>query len=249
MKYKLFLLLIMFSLLLLTGCKINIEFNGIRYGNASEYSVLDEKEIEGLNEVTRVEINWVSGSITINNSEEANIKEENSGNYPLYYRIKDGKLTIQFCENETKNKDIKNLKKDLTISLNTNKYDIEINNVSSSLDVLLSDVNKFNLDNVSGSGIIALENSNDIIINNVSGNLDLKVNNTNELKTIDIDNVSGNFNIYLNNESKLIIDFDSVNGKLHNDILYLEGTHFIYVDIDTVSGSFYIKKINSDNEE
>lgn len=181
-------------------------------------------------EVSSVEINWIGGEINIIPAEAGTLfAAENSEaleeGAKMRYRIKEGKLTIHYCQSAY-TKSISASSKHLNIQV-PEGVNIDINNVSA--DVKFSDImlGKVKIGNVSGDVNFASLACNELEIETVSGKI-----TANEIISgeFSVNGVSGSIDVAKIAASK--IDIDIVSGKT-NLVLAKK----CELDVSGVSGS------------
>lgn len=265
---KLFTLLLtaFFTLTLLCGCGfINIsDFSS--YENASSYNTASGTVT--VQDIKNIEIYWVSGTVKIEGSDgdsvsfseissldeksdsigEATENKELSESLKMRYKTEDGKLIIQFCKSglRVRSGAVKDLKKDLTVSVpkgvdiesikadavssditvsDVKSNDIKINSVSANVNVCAAEIDKIACKTVSGHVNITSSGKTDTTdVDTVSGNVTLNAASTG---SVSIKSVSGNANLYL----------DSFDFKLRysgiNTALQTNGIEYDKTDDDT----------------
>lgn len=210
------------------------------YKNSSEYKIGGPSM--SVDNVSSVEVNWISGGINVLSSTDNNIlfdcpeDKKLDDDYKLRYLVKDGKLTIQFTKpfNVFQQLFKKNIKKTLNIYIPSSVTEIEVNNVSS--DTVISDISAdlLEINNVSGeiyinSLSLTGKEIKRISIDNVSGKMTINNIITDNLS---VNTVSGGFTA--DNTTAKFFYIDNVSGKIN-----LDGS-FDKVEADTVSGDFTI---------
>ncbi len=253
--------LILSSLILaiFSSCSISLYTyeDADKYTSSSEFS-LDYK-------ITDVEINWINGDINISMGTEniVSVKEENYGNYPLFYYLDDTTLKIEFVESGTNNNVFNSLEKDLFITLpiaQNSLVDLEVNLINGNVNFGTSAFNDVTVDVVNGNvtieRIIAIDmdfkmvNGNAVInsLNSPSFDLekvngDLIINNIGGTTKIDINSVNGTDIIYVNEVQGYETNIKSL-GSFSSDYDNLKsyGAKQVYIDYDAVNGSLIIKK-------
>lgn len=136
----------------LLGC---MTINGVssfhQYPEAEKYSVGNFSYAAG--DITRVEVDWVAGSMQIKQSDKATLQVEETGELTpeqqLHYLLEDGVLKIQYCASGyTGTFPVKG--KELTVEI-PEGIDLSVDSVSG--DVILGDgtFGELRLDTISGS--------------------------------------------------------------------------------------------------
>jgi len=225
--------------------------------------VSDEARVPASN-IKKIKIDWVAGGITLRVGTGEDIVFSESSNRDLTERQKmrytvseSGTLQINYCENLDNifnwfsldaNMPAKALVMEVPASLIGLLADLEIDTVSSNIDLSGVYGSKTNLSTVSGeircadiaspdlylsstSGTILCENTtaSDLEIDNVSGGIRLG----GEFEHIDVDTVSGSVQIAAANVPKSI-DVDGVSGRI---TIALPETAGFTARLDTVSGA------------
>ena len=225
--------------------------------------VSDEARVPASN-IKKIKIDWVAGGITLRVGTGEDIVFSESSNRDLTERQKmrytvseSGTLQINYCENLDNifnwfsldaNMPAKALVMEVPASLIGLLADLEIDTVSSNIDLSGVYGSKTNLSTVSGeircadiaspdlylsstSGTVLCENTtaSDLEIDNVSGGIRLG----GEFEHIDVDTVSGSVQIAAANVPKSI-DVDGVSGRI---TIALPETAGFTARLDTVSGA------------
>lgn len=187
------LLGVLFIPTIFNNFNINLPF-GFSYKNSGEY-IVGNTEVYA-SEITNIEINWISGNIDFQggDTDKIIISENYNGedNNKLHYLVKDGKLTIQYCQSRNVFKwfNIPS-KKNLTVTLPSD-FDyskIEFSVVSAELNIKNVNASEFKIDGVSGDINLNNINTNELSVDAVSA--DITGENLTVTKEIDIDCVSG----------------------------------------------------------
>ncbi len=214
-------------------------FSSFRYENAGAYSIAKEKVNLEKEEISKVEVNWLGGGITIHKSEDNQIRfyeicdsgiKEDEDNL-LRYLIENDKLTIQFCKSTwyVKNKVRKG--KELILELPTGILnEVDIDSVSANMfyqNVDLSTTGLLKVESVSGNCEISNARFKTLKFENVSGDVELKALKCEE--KITVNTVSGD--ISLNNVLTNTLDVESVSGNI---VVY---GNLAKLNLDTVSGN------------
>ncbi len=229
---------ISFSLMfVLTGCSTKSVYS---YVGSENYLVgpvtLDSSEVQ------KLDIDWVSGSVTIEvvDGLETVVVEESSrykildGEALRYYLSSNGVLTIKFRESSKK---LVNLTKEKNLNIKlpkgkSVKGDLVVNTVDSDIYVNRLEPERLYLGSVSGE--ITVINSKTTIaeVSSVSGDIKLKNSSLFELKT---GSTSGAITTYELTSEK--IKFENVSGDIDADI----STTPITIDAETTSGDIFMK--------
>lgn len=218
------------------------------YENADEYTIGDVPvRVTGID---NLDINWVSGSTTIERYDGDKIVFSETASRTLAdhermrYRVHGDTLTIEFCESQrgifsTVSMPSKSLTVRLPYSLSLDTLDLE--SVSSQVTVRGEGlaVDAVEIDNVSGhvvldgiradvlnvdsvSGHLQIGGAYDVVrVNSVSGAQDFRLGQTpTELR---VDCVSGTTTVYLPGERGFTASLDSLSGALTSDFADVTG--------------------------
>lgn len=228
----------------------SIRDNSLSYsGDSAEFSV---------DEVSEIEINWVSGDITfeesdygkIEISEKSNNKFEDS---EMRYQVDDGKLTVDFGKDMFRFINFRgSLSKNLTVKVpkgyvldkitaKSASANFKNESVNAESTVIESASGEINIGEIKGDSLKANSISGDIEINGADF-ADVSVFTTSgeckvsaDCKKLKTESVSGDVNASLSNKIEEI-DASSVSGDIN--IRLPENTDGFTVDKDTVSGNF-----------
>lgn len=237
------------SSLLLAGLAwsggFSFSFGGFSYKDADEYTEGTGEVGIPAGSVHDIEINWMSGTVTLEKSEGDKLTISEKGaedsDSTLRYLVKNGKLTIQFAKSRTFGF-IRLPKKELTVKIPKNIAEmtaLDLNVVSS--DTKLSDISakEIKFQSVSGdldaqnvicskldadtvSGDVSFVHSPDLIctvneldIDTVSGETTVKTQNA--LDSVSCDSVSGDVTLAFADCDGFTADYDNVSGKFTSD--------------------------------
>lgn len=218
--------LMAFLCLLLCGCSGGIMVTG-SYDHADRYSV--GGFIYDAASVRSVEIHWISGSVTLTESDAARltVAEEESGlsaDQQMRWLLEGDTLRIQFCQSGYKG--IFKQKKALNMQL-PQGVDLKVNGTSA--DVKLGDhtLQEMALDTVSGGITAGNLRAEELRVNTVSGNIRAGlVDLRDEMK---IDSVSGDITVEAVKARE--VEINSISGNVSLALYQCGGA-----DIDTISG-------------
>lgn len=252
MKHK--FLIALGACLTLAGC--NYGFSTVKYDNSDKYQVAGEAELN--QNVTNIEVSWISGNISILGSEQEFVsfvevpKYDLEDNQKLHYLVENETLYIQCAA--VGSYESKFLEKDLTIrvpknssfdSLNASLKDLKIETVSSPLTITEISA-KMDIDMVSGNININKCAGTELEVDSVSGNIDVKgcdftrinidnvsgkveLDNLNSTNNLNVDVTSGNIYLKVEELTGFKIEFNSTSGKIHSDLeLKQNGNTSIY---------------------
>lgn len=227
-------------------------------------------------EVNSITIDWSAGDIIVKRSDGDQIRFVETGNRPLKednslrYFVEDGELEIDFTKHD--NYMFKNLSKALTVEVPKDLYELEIETVSSNIE--LTDLNCESIEIYKVSGSLRTENvtSGHIDYGTVSGSVELQggfrsvngesVSGSTKIRSficpgeIDIESVSGSIKIQIPENDGFAVNKSSASGSLNSDF---EGTirkdGMVYknggaqFNFDTVSGSVTVNRLTDESAE
>ena len=244
--------------LLLSGCGLrSLPFPGLsafHYEHPEKYTVGGASFTD---RVERVEVNWLSGSVTVSAHKGNEIRFSEKANRSLtddlsmHYWLDGSTLRIQFCRSGKWN--LNGLEKDLTLQLPERLLDsLEVDTVSARVNLEDLAVKDLKLDSVSGavrlrdcqvthramvdttSGSVKAELTaalREWKADTVSGSVELAVP---EVEDFDVNTTSGSISLTVEKAPKNL-DVDTVSGSV---TLCLPADGDFTLDFDTVSGSF-----------
>ena len=233
-----------------TGSSIGSVFN---YDNESAYQTGGASV--PAQEINSVQINWVSGSISVTPDDSATTitfseTPQDNKDMTLRYLVENGTLKIQFCKAHTTVKSLKDLNKDLVITVPAKVYEaLDIDDVSADININSLDINNLQIDNVSGK-IDAIGKFSNVDINNVSG--DMLLDNSATNGNVDVDTVSGDITVKLpKNIEGFRAEYDSVSGSADCDsfnavkdskskTIIAGNASSVSINFDSVSGNLKI---------
>ena len=244
--------------LLLSGCGLHIRpslgLSGINYEHPEKYTVGGAAFTD---KVERVEIHWLSGSVTVTGHKGNEIRFSEKANRNLtndlsmHYWLDGSTLRIQFCRSGKWN--LNGLEKDLTLQLPERLFEsLEVDTVSARISLEDLAVNDLETDSVSGAVRLRDCRVTDRVradttsgsvkavltgalrewkVDTVSGSVELTVP---EVQSFDVNTTSGSVSLTVEKAPK-DLDVDSVSGSVS---LCLPADGDFTLDFDTVSGSF-----------
>lgn len=244
--------------LLLSGCGLHIRpslgLSGINYEHPEKYTVGGAAFTD---KVEKVEIHWLSGSVTVTGHRGNEIRFSETANRNLtndlsmHYWLDGSTLRIQFCRSGKWN--LNGLEKELTLQLPERLLEsLEVDTVSARVNLEGLKMEDLGLDTVSGavrlrdcqvsdrarvdttSGSVkaALTGAlREWKADTVSGSVELIAP---EVKAFDVNTTSGSVSLTAESAPK-DLDVDSVSGSV---TLCLPADGDFTLDFDTVSGSF-----------
>lgn len=238
---------------IISGCRLWV--TPVYYENAELYSAGGADISQP---VERVEIQWLSGKVTLSACKEKTVRFSEQANRTLtnentlHYRLDGTTLLLQFCASGCM--DFNNLEKELTVQLpeklalkeltingtsadlevgSINAEELNINTVSGPLEVTDCTVTeKADIETVSGSVTARLLGEiKELCVNTVSGNISVAAH---RIDTVDMDSTSGEL-LLSAEETSGKIDADTVSGEV---TLILPENAGMTLRYDTVSGDF-----------
>lgn len=204
-------------------------------------------------QVEKVEVNWVSGSVTLKESKENTLSVSETGSLSekqqLHWLLEDGVLYIRFCASGYVGAFPPN-SKDLTVELPAG-VTLTVDSVSGSIEVGSHTLEEAELSTVSGSirgkgieakeiqlksisGSIRLDSlkaQEEVQLESTSGSIETE---TLEAPEIEVDTVSGSVRLGLKGCKKAVLD--STSGSLYVKLLEGQGVAVTY---KSTSGKFH----------
>lgn len=235
---------------MLSGCVIN--GNSMEYVDAEKYQAGDALFDA---DVSEIEIDWISGNVTIEPSQSGSYEiEESSGkelkdDKKVHYYLDGNELHIKYCASGIKLFD--NEKKDLVLRVPKDKMteSLDINCVSADFNVTGIAVGEIDLSTVSGDFVADLAGIDSFDIESVSGNFELSSPVAPDKG--DFESVSGNILLTLPESAGFTVDFDSVSGDISSEVSgklsenkFICGSGDAEYDVETVSGNVKIRPYN-----
>lgn len=186
-------------------------------------------------QVQQISIDWVSGTVTIQpgDVEEISFYEDNTNEkYPMVWKLRSGKLSIQFCQDNSFPSFNFTLTKNLTVLVPRDFILDELELDAASTNLYVSDLTIREVDLDTASGTCRFQNCDvtDLDIDTASGDVFF----TGSLGTLDFDAASASFTGVLTNTPSRI-DVDSASGDV--DLTLPEDTGFT-VKLDGLSCDF-----------
>lgn len=182
-----------------------------------------------VSEISRIEVDWLSGSVTVQRADGDSIEfsEDYQGEekYRLRYSVENGVLHIQVCQSGT----ILNIpEKALTLSLPNELYQ-ELKLSVGSAKLTLSDVraNELELDSISGGMELDRIEASELQIDTTSGSVRARSLTVSELE---VSSISG--------DAELEGAFDSVDAEMTSGSVSLTAAALPHeIDVSTISGN------------
>lgn len=241
-----------------------ISYSGIRNleGYTTSECAIPAKDVQNL------EIDWVDGSITILPGDTDQITVQEAGNFSEDEQLvwKHTGSTLSICYSRTEIPRFWNfggnwtLNKALTITVPRDWLcqDVQIDAVSASVTVSDLSARELDLDSVSGggdfrdctlrelnvdttSGSVSLTGSADILdFDVVSANCAAEL--TVAPREVTMNSVSGNLELVLPEDAGYTANLDALSGEIYSDFGQTYGDGACHIDMDSVSGSLYVRK-------
>lgn len=224
-------------------------FQDYRYDNASQYQVLQRSGFgstgyETFENITAVEVHWLSGSVIVTSTMNASVfmEEDYTGDntdYQLYYRVDGNKLIIQPCRSTSWlsllwSGGLNLPAKSLRLSIPQSLQSLYIETVSADIDLYDASTKALTISTtsgqLSGTGFAA----ESLSFKSVSGNIDLSALQAQQLE---LETVSGRLKLGCENVPQLV-GLESVSGDL---ILSLPKGAHCETQLDSVSGDVVTK--------
>ena len=211
----------------IASCGVNIGVNILNqydaYANAKEYHVL-WKDGEVFNDaVSNIDLDWVSGKVTILSSDEYSgvmvIETVNNiyqDDFLCHVWHNNGTLLIKYCASSVST--LNAINKDITIYVPTDKDldSITINNNSSNVEVRRVTSKKITVDNISGNVSLKSCRSEEIGFNGGSGSLSLGL--TYRTNLVNIKQNSGSSTIFIPEKiSGFTTRFNTESGEFYSE--------------------------------
>lgn len=246
-----------------------------------ETTVSPEEEITGYGvaldaaSIRDMEIEWAAGSIVIKPMDitEIRISEEgvNQDSDPMVWKVKDGKLAIQYSKNTDHDFGLGLLRgehtKNLTIHVPVDWtcHSLEIDAASASLEVNDLTIREMEFDGASGTCVFsnctveALDvdtASGDVRFQGNLGKMDCDAASANIILelinvpgNLDLDTASGDLDVTLPEDAGFTVKLDTMSGDFESDFdttlrngSHVAGNGRCRIDVDAMSGSVTIRK-------
>lgn len=260
------LAVLLLALATLAGCRVTVHgvidglvekalSNGRGNTEGGEIAGDDAHFVQFEGPVSAVEVDWVSGSITICQDDVDCVTVQETSRSALterqtmVCRLKNGELEVDFCPNSSGvNVDVP--QKDLTITLprGTTLTSLEIENVSSDCTIDLAAVSA-ELETVSGNCSMELSGCDRLTVYTVSG--DVSVTMAETPSKVKYDAVSGGLLLRIPEDASFQADFSTVSGSFTSEIptkrksvSYVAGNGDASFVFETVSADVSIQPLN-----
>ena len=222
-------------------------------------------------EIRNLNIEWVSGSVTVQPGDTDQIQFSESGNFSedqqmVWYQSGDT-LTIQFGRTQAFFGIHVNSDKDLVVTVPRGHVfqELEIDSVSARIDVSDQTAEEMDLENVSGTCFYQNCDTRKMTADTVSGNVtytgrlevlkcntvsaDCTLKAVNEPQSLTLDGVSGNLILELPADCGFTADMDSLSGTISSDFettvskhRHSHGEGNCQISASTTSGCIFIRK-------
>jgi len=225
--------------------------------------------------IREIEIEWAAGSIRIQPKDitEIRIAEKgvNQSEKPMVWKVRDGKLAIQFAEN---------MKISLGTGLNWGDFSkeliievpadwqcnsLEVTAAVASLEVSNLTIREMEFDGASGTCVFDNCNVEKLDLDTASGDVrftgslqqldcdaasaDIVLELTNVPRSLDMDTASGDLDVTLPAEAGFTVSMDTMSGDFDSDFettrrngSYVAGNGRCRIDVDGMSGNVNIRK-------
>lgn len=225
-----------------------------------------------------MEIEWAAGSIQIlpKDITEIRITEEgvNQSEQPMVWKVRDGKLAIQYAENKKISLGIgiqwDDIIKDLIIEVPKDWQcdSLEVTAAAASLEVKELTIREMEFDGASGSCVFDSCTVETLDLDTASGNVrftgslqqlecdaasaDIVLELTNVPRSLDMDTASGDLDVTLPADAGFTVTLDTLSGDFESDFettmragSYVAGNGRCRIDVDAMSGDVIIRKITN----
>ena len=247
--------LLLVLVLLLNSCGMLTKYE--KYVNYKSYSILP---IQGMmfNPISNLDINWVSGNITIfesNDYEKVTIiekvsEEYNSDDFLCHYYRKDDTLFIKYRKSNISIPNKINKSLNVYIPINTTLSAISLKVVSS--NVYLSNIKTEKLTVESVSGKIETNDTTIKEMNFETVNSSIMAFVDNNTTNINVDTVGGTTILSISDDiNGFDVNFETIGGTFTKDfeVTHLDNNHYTYLDnsllsinVNSVSGNLSLVK-------
>lgn len=265
---------------------VQMEFVQIQEPVDTEITVMEttssqEPEITGYGvaldaaSIRDIEIEWAAGSIRIlpKDITEIRISEQgvNQSEKPMVWKVRDGKLAIQYAENKKISLGIgiqwDDIIKDLIIEVPKDWQcdSLEVTAAAASLEVKELTIREMEFDGASGSCVFDSCTVETLDLDTASGNVhftgslqqmecdaasaDIVLELTNVPRSLDMDTASGDLDVTLPADAGFTVTLDTLSGDFESDFettmragSYVAGNGHCRIDVDAMSGDVTIRK-------
>ena len=229
--------------------------NTITYDDADKYSVGDTIIQEN---VTEIEIDWIGGNIDIvaGGTDDIELSEtseqELNDSSRIHYYLEGSTLHIKFCASGFNYKG--DIQKDVTLRVPEDTYieELDVNMVSSDMNVSGIGIEELSVCTVSGSVAADVKSLHSFDVESVSGNLSIASPVAPD--DGDAETVSGDVELTIPENKGFKVELDSVSGNINSEIAgktdddsLICGDGSAKYDVNSVSGNVNIRKYESDS--
>lgn len=222
-------------------------------------------------EIRDISIDWAAGSITVipTDSDQIYFYEEGGrSDRPMTWRQREGKLSIEFCDEHFFGIGIGvDIKKDLTIQIprDISLKELEIDAASAKVHVTDLTVREVNLDTASGTVDFVNCTVDSMDVDTASGNIsftgslaalecdaasaDFEAVLTNVPRIMEMDSASGSLKLTLPENAGFSVNVDGLSSRFSSDFettmqngRYIHGDGACRIDMEAMSGKVTIKK-------
>lgn len=241
------------SVLLFSVVSSSISLPGIQWNSAQVDGIPAPSGSVSAQEVSRLTIHWVAGSIRVEPSENATdiafrLTGEDDAKFPMVWSQSGDTLILSYAKTTKMPISVNVLRKDLVVTVPAGwaAQDIRIDNVSGDMTLTDITVTGLTVDNVSGE-LNFSGSCRTAEVSTVSGDCTLTL--TAAPNSIDLDSVSGQLVVALPENTGFTANLDSLSGKLYSDFAatyqndamrYLDGA--CKISMDSVSGDLRIRQ-------
>jgi len=225
--------------------------------------------------IREMEIEWVAGSIRIQPKDitEIRISEKgvNQSETPMVWKVRDGKLAIQYAENKKLSLGIgiqlDEIIKDLIIEVPTDWQcdSLEVTAATASLEVSNLTIREMEFDGASGICVFDNCNVEKLDLDTASGDVrftgslqqldcdaasaDIVLELTNVPRSLDMDTASGDLDVTLPADAGFTVTLDAMSSDFESDFettsqngSHVAGNGRCRIDVDAMSGDVIIRK-------
>ena len=247
------LALALVSVLLFSVVSGGVSLPSIHLSSATANGIPSPSGSVSAEEVSRLAIHWVAGSVRVEPSENATdisfrLTGEDDAKFPMVWSQSGDTLILSYAKTTKIPISVNVLRKDLVVTVPAGwaAQDISIDNISG--DMTLTDITVTGLTVSNVSGELDFSGScRTAEVSTVSGDCTLTL--TAAPNSIDLDSVSGQLVVALPENTGFTANLDSLSGKLYSDFAttyqddtmrYLDGA--CKISMDSVSGDLRIRQ-------
>ncbi|MBQ8295992.1 MAG: DUF4097 family beta strand repeat protein [Clostridia bacterium] len=232
------------------GCNVN-KSRFEKYDEASRYSV--GNFTYSAHTITNVEIDWVSGTVEVAQSDSPTLSVEEKDPSPvdeqkMHYYIDSDTLHIKYCKSGLKlnfDEDFKDLRVEIPAGI-----ELDISSIDAAVTVQAVSLREFSAETVGGKIVAENVSADEISMEGVGGSLTLGIA---KAKTdVALETVGGNIKLTLLNGLGAKIEFATLGGKFKTEKKYgKSGRRYdvygadgvstdCHVEVDTVGGDLTV---------